>query len=310
MDTVLGENVTTYDVAILSDRRIAITYKDSANAYKIGVFTPQFDGSGNLIGLTIDAVMASLQNGTMIRPLPNGNFVVFVGTYDVRYVKTGPNSWSGTVRDVGDPNRMLDNSAGLVNEAEDQWVVCGYDRKMEKYNIAANIREYYNQQSNTDQTYTNQYDGTINYCRFYTSPAEGCRNPLLQNGWVACGGNDWGRNYETTVNDAPHGPGASTNSVVGFIRNSDGSRIMDKEPACLSDGRVVLEWLGGWQQTGVTWRMFTLVSNPQKQEPSLGLVGATGHDFEVKISPNFVGVVAGDYMWQPPPPKGTTVIIK
>jgi len=295
LDPMFGGSAGAVDIATLSDRRLAVTHKDGTGASVVSVFTPQYDGGGNLTGLTADATIAS--RGGAVDPLPNGNFVVITGNYDQHYVQTGPNMWAMTERSV-EINRITGCNAGLINPSSDEWVVGRYSRHAQKNDITQVVADFYNQDPDNSKSYVQAYDGKTYYYRFYGSPAEGSRSGLLENGWVHTGGDDWGKAYESTINDGPQ-TGGTQNSVVGFLREADGSGISTKPVACLDDGRVVLLWLTGYGYNNkpIQWRTYTLINNPANQPA--GSIGASGHDFQAGTMENFVGQISGDYMAEP-----------
>jgi len=297
LDPMFGGSASAADIATLSDRRLAVTHKDATGANVVSVFTPQYDGGGNLTGLTLDATMPSRRGA--VNPLPNGNFVEVSGDYDRHYVQTGPNVWTMTERNV-EKNRQTGLNAGLVNPNNDEWVVGRYSRHAQKNDITHMVADCYNQDPTNSNTYVQPYDGKTYYYRFYgDSPAEGSCSSLLANGWVHTGGNDWGNHYEATVNDSTATSG-SHDSVVGFLRNADGSGIERKQIVSLDDGRVVLLWSSGYMKSTVTWNIYSLVNNPANQPA--GSIGASGEDFQAVTANNFVGQISGDYMYEPPPP--------
>lgn len=293
LDPMFGGSAAAADIATLSDRRLAVTHKDATGASLVSVFTPQYDAGGNLTGLTVDATMPSRRGA--IDPLPNGNFVEIFGTYDRRYVQTAPNTWVVTER-LAEYNRPPGCTAGLINPNNDEWVVARYSRHIQKNDITQVVTDFYNQDPDITKSYVNPYDGKTYYYRFHSAPAEGSRSSLLQNGWVQAGGNDSGNRYEATINDGTE-IGGSHDSVVGFLREADGSAIATKFVACLDDGRVVLMWMAGSGQSGVTWRAYTLVNNPLYQPA--GSIGASGEDFQAFTLTNFMGPICGDYMVGP-----------
>jgi len=310
LDPMFGGSASAADIATLSDRRLAVTHKDATGANVVSVFTPQYDGTGNLTGLTVDATMPSRRG--VINPLPNGNFVEMSGNYDRHYVQTGPTTWAMTERNV-ENNRQTGCNAGLINPASDEWVVGRYSRHVQKNDITHVVADCYNQDPTTSNSYVQAYDGKTYYYEFYGTPAEGSCNSLLQNGWVQAGGYDWGRYYESTVNDCTQTSG-SHNTVVGFLRNADGSAISNRysnQIATLDDGRVVLLWSSGYMKTTVKWNVYSLVSNPANQPA--GSIGASGEDFQAVTANNFVGQISGDYMVEPaarpvPEPAGLSLM--
>jgi hypothetical protein len=284
--TIFNYNIGAADVAVLSDSRIAVLHNDATGARAVSVFTPQY-GGGNLTGLTKDATIPAVVANSYIAPLPGGGFATTgssSGTDSVIYEPTGPNAWTGTVVAVA-TGRHPHDVAGLTDETSHQFAVQQYDRYPHRYDASGHLAKH---------------DGGKTY---FNGNMEGSCSALLVNGWVSMGCDDWGTLHPTYVFDsdpATQTDGGTYTTAVGRITESDGSDISAARPmASLADGRVVILWGGGWNQNSVHFRPYTLVLNPANQP--VGSIGANGEDFDVEISGNFVGRLAGDYMYEAPP---------
>lgn len=137
---------------------------------------------------------------------------------------------------------------------------------------------------------------------------------LTTNGWVtSClsGFQTDGPMYIWESDPNGQTDGGNYSGIRGRITNGDGTDILPVRPvAVLKDGRVVVRWSGGWARNDTTFRVYSLVRDPGGR---IGTIGANGEDFEVTLggpSGTFVGQIAGDYQYVPPPAKGTVVLFK
>jgi hypothetical protein len=285
------------DIAVLSDRRIALVYQRTAGStvYEVAVMTPQYDGSGNLTNVNVDATISMTRQDYRIAPLPDHGFVVTDGdspaNIDV-YTLVASNSWSASAGSGGAV--WPPDIVGLVTRDGKTFVTGEYDRRAHKRNTSGMSVMY--QSASGDKTWS------------YTMGGEGLRHPLLTNGWVNTG--DQGEGTPSYVCDGAQASGGPYTGPVGKLLNIDGTDIYSLPWACLRDGRVVGLWLGaGDVNSRIRFRVFTLIRDPPSQ--TAGSIGATGDDFTVTIpGTNPRGLmIAGDYM-VPPPHKGTVVWLK
>ncbi len=284
------------DIAVLSDRRVAVIHMNSAgDTWQTSVLTMQYDGTGLLTGATVDATVDNTHIPVKIAPVPDGGFVTIQGGSAVVWEQTAPNAWASTLVTGMSSNHW--DVAGLINPAGDQFVTGQYvtppggtaARSGHKYDKTGKLASYYNSDMTSLQAWG--YGGS--------SLGEGLRHPLFDNGWVTTGYS--GNSYETYVYDGTQTDGAWHDGFVGEITNSDGTPIYDRNVAALDDGRVVIWFGGGYGQTQVTFRVYSLVQDPGGR---VGTIGANGEDFEVSLAGNFPnldrdGWIAGDYMVEP-----------
>lgn len=289
-----GSNTAYADLAMLSDRRVALTHRDADSNRVISILTPQYDVDGLLTGVNVDATLTPALAHTAIAPLPNGGFVTVGGGTAVIYTQTGANTWSSA--NVSLSNGTSYDIAGLINPGEDQFAVGHYDRQAYRYNSSG-------LQAN--------YDGDTKAPWGDGSRGEGLRSDLLSgNAFMVSGAGDYGANRPAAILDGTESDGGTYTGVVGKILNGDGSEIIGGEFAALDNGRIVRVIAWGWSQTGVTWNVYSLVEDPALQPA--GSIGATGEDIQVFTAGNLVGRIAGDYMYQaaaPVPEPATLALI-
>jgi len=298
---VFNADLSFSDLAMLSDRRIAITHTNTAYGYAISILSPQYDASGLLTNLVIDATLDNIVNGTRIAPLPNLGFVTLNWTTASLWTNTGLNTWGSTL--VSGINGTAFDIAGLIRADDIEFVVGEYitppggsgARSGHKYNSSGKIASYYN----------NFLASKLSWG--YGIEGEGIRHSLLSNGWVTMG--YAGNSYYTYIYDGTQTNNAWYDGFKGEITEAGNVSIADRTVTSLSDGRIVIWWKGGWTQTVVGFKVFTLVQNPGGRT---GTIGADGEDFYVEFSGNYPnqdrsGLLAGDYMYVAPPKRYPTV---
>jgi hypothetical protein len=189
--------------------------------------------------------------------------------------------------------------AGLVNPTRDEAAIAMREGQYLVYRYAS---------AGKLATYTN-------VTLYYGGYMEGLLSTtnLTTNGWITSGLQGWmtdGPMYVWESDPNTQTDGANYSGVKGRITNGDGTDIAPKPVAVLKDGRVVVDWSGGWMQNDTTFRVYNLVRDPGGRT---GTIGANGESYEVKLGGpygTFVGAIAGDYQYVPPPPQGTVVMLK
>ncbi|MCX7591750.1 MAG: hypothetical protein N2255_08995 [Kiritimatiellae bacterium] len=311
---LFGADLGFNDVAMLSDRRVVVTHQDIAGTnYQVSVLSMRYDSAGLLTGAAIDITFNDLHlfvsgQRTRVAPLPNGGFVTVrgggTGGTAVIWEKTGANTWAGSIV-TGMVPEVWD-VAGLFKPGATHFVTGQYvtppggsgARSAHKYGKTGLLARYYNG-SRADRRAWG-----------YGPPGEGLRTPLLNNGWVTVGYQ--AESYGTYIYDGTQtGGNVWYDGFAGEI-TTNGAAIYQLNVGALNDGRVVLWRRGGWLQTVVGYLVFTLIPNPGGRT---GTVGADMPDFYVEFPGNFPnydrdGRIAGDYMWQKPPPRETLILIK
>ncbi|MCG3178377.1 MAG: hypothetical protein BIFFINMI_00704 [Phycisphaerae bacterium] len=307
LTAAFGYDIRGADVAMLSDGRVAITHRDSANTkWQVSILQTLYDSGGLLTGANINTTMDVGATASRLAPLQNQGFVVATNGVAVVFNQTAANSWSGTSGTIASTSSFYD-VAGLKAGTTD-FVIGTYASA--PGSSAARTAWEYTMDAGNDGAHDllgKYYDSDYSKKGWgYNGTGEGLNTGLLSNGFIVSNDGD-STDIGSVLFNATATDGAwHDNAAVGEILDASGAKVLDRHWAATSDGRVISASSGGWTRSDTDWQVFTLVANPNFQ-PS-GSIGATGKDYQVTLgggaaksqngaaSGVFVGRVAGDYM--------------
>lgn len=273
-------------IAMLSDRRVLLSHRNATNTQSVSVLQCLYDSNGLLTNCAVSWTAA--ESGQPIAPLPNGAFACHRGSTIAIYKQTGANTWA--VDTIGPtPDSTPRGMAGLITAATNEVATSSGTRDAYRIRPSGWTAKY------------NGGGGGVTHPWWDGADCEGLRNDLLVNGWLVGYAVYFGSTNSTEVMDGAETGGGTYNGVKGKVLNAGGTDVVSGilngkvQWAALNDGRVVHPGSWGFQQTGVTWEVYTLVQNPSNQPP--GSIGATGCTFTKYTPGNIVGPMVGDYMF-------------